>query len=613
MPRHVTIPAAPLLHVMTIWCAAMAPLCAQEDGQRAASPGGITYLIDAAQGDDSNPSGRPWRSFARVNALTLAASDRVEIAPGRYEGTLSLHGAGSAEHPIIIRFKPGIITIGMLGILKLPMFISNSCDSAAPKPIGILIRESSHIRLEGGGAEGPGATTIIYDGRMVELFNDHVDGLSCTDLAFDLKRPTVSEFRTLEVGPAQAVIQVAEGSDYAIENGRFVWTGDWGPGAFCQEGIPAEGRCWRAPTPRGWTAQGQMEAQATDLGGRKVRLDFAKDGSGLAPGHQYHFRNTTRDTVGVHNARCADIVIRDCAFHALTGMGFVSQFTANITYQHVQVVPPANTIRSCPAWGDIFQFSNCRGSILVDGCRLSGMQDDAINCHGTYLRIVEKTADNQVLVRFVNGQTYGFAAFAPGDEVAVMNPGTLREYPGNPHARVAAIERRSDQDWLVSFAGAAPRFEKDDVLDNLTWNPDITVRGNDVDMDPVRGFLFGTRGRVVVEGNTLRRCFMQAILVEGDGQYWMESSPIRDLLIRNNHFIACGIAIDANTKARPAGEAVHENIRITGNIFDQVQGAAVVARAVKGLTVTGNATEKGPGPVPVDADKACSDVHTDSR
>jgi hypothetical protein len=356
-----------------------------------------------------------------------------------------------------------------------------------------------------------------------------------------------------------------------------------------------------------------MEAQATDLGGRKVRLDFAKDGSGLAPGHQYHFRNTTRDTVGVHNSRCADIVIRDCAFHALTGMGFVSQFTANITYQHVQVVPPANTIRSCPAWGDIFQFSNCRGSILVDGCRLSGMQDDAINCHGTYLRIVEKTADNQVLVRFVNGQTYGFAAFAPGDEVAVMNPGTLREYPGNPHARVAAIERRSDQDWLVSFAGAAPRFEKDDVLDNLTWNPDITVRGNDVDMDPVRGFLFGTRGRVVVEGNTLRRCFMQAILVEGDGQYWMESSPIRDLLIRNNHFIACGIAIDANTKARPAGEAVHENIRITGNIFDQVQGAAVVARAVKGLTVTGNATEKGPGPVPVDADKACSDVHTDSR
>ncbi len=613
MLKHQLRPAVPLLRFIALLCAALAPLAGQEAGQRTPSPGHLTYLIDAAQGDDGNPSGRPWRSFARVNALALAAGDRVEIAPGRYEGTLSLQGAGTQEQPIIVFFKPGVITIGMQGILRLPMFISNSCDSPAPKPIGILIRDSSHIRLAGGGAEGPGATTIVYDGRMVELFDEQVTDLCCTDLAFDLKRPTVSEFRVLEVAPAQAVIQVAEGSDYVILDGHFRWTGDWGPGAFCQEGIPAEGRCWRAPTPRGWTPQGQEEAQAADLGGRRVRLAFATPGSGLTAGHHYHFRSTTRDTVGVHHARSAGIVLRDCTFHALTGMGLVSQFTSDITYRHVNVVPPAGTIRSCPAWGDIFQFSNCRGSIVVDGCRLSGMQDDALNCHGTYLRMVERTAGDQVLVRFVNGQTYGFAAFAPGDEVAVMDPGTLREYPGRAHATVSAIERRTDQDWLLSFKGSSPAFQQGDVLDNLTWNPDITVRGNDVDMDPVRGFLFGTRGRVVIEGNTLHRCFMQGILVEGDGRYWMESSPIRDLLIRGNHFIGCGIMIDANTALRPAGAAVHENIRITGNLFDQVQGAAVVARAVKGLTVGGNATEKGPGPVPLEADAACSDVHADGR
>ena len=58
--------------------------------------------------------------------------------------------------------------------------------------------------------------------------------------------------------------------------------------------------------------------------------------------------------------------------------------------------------------------------ILVDSCRLSGMQDDAINCHGTFLRIIGKTGDNQLLMRFMHPQTYGFAAFAPGDEVAVI-------------------------------------------------------------------------------------------------------------------------------------------------------------------------------------------------
>jgi hypothetical protein len=609
MPKSVIL----LVAAMALPGLFMAALPAQEAPPRTASPGDTTYVIDAARGDDANPPGKPWRSFARVNGLVLAAGDRVVIAPGRYEGTLNLRGAGTAEHPITIRFEPGVHAIGMEGIVRLPMFISNSCDSPAPKPIGILIQDARHIRLEGSGVEGPGAASIVYDGRMVELFNDHVEDLVCTGLVFDLKRPTVSEFRALEVGATHAVIQVAEGSDYTIEDGRFLWKGDWGPGSFCQEAIPAEGRCWRARTPRGWTDRGQAEAKATALDGRKVRLDFEKDGSGLEVGRQYHFRSITRDTVGVHNARCKDMVFRDCDFHALTGMGFVSQFTENLTYQRVRVVPPADTIRTCPAWGDVFQFSNCRGAILVDGCRLSGMQDDAINCHGTYLKIVEKAGDHQLLMRFANPQTYGFAAFAPGDDIAVMDAGTLRERPGNPRAKVAAIARRTDQEWLLTLAGPMPAFEKDDIIDNLTWSPDITVRNTSVDMDPVRGFLFGTRGKVVVEGNTLHRCTMQGILVEGDGQFWMESSPIRDLLVQRNHFIACGIAIDANTRRKPAAEPVHENIRIAGNTFDQVQGAAVVARAVKGLTVTGNATEKGPGPVPVDADAACSEVRVEGR
>ena len=89
--------------------------------------------------------------------------------------------------------------------------------------------------------------------------------------------------------------------------------------------------------------------------------------------------------------------------------------------------------------------------------------------------------------------------------------------------------------------------------------------------------------------------------------------PLLLICILKNLFITCGIAINANTQAKPAAEAVHENIRIVGNVFDQVSGAAVVARAVKGLTVTGNATEKGPGPVVVDTDSACSDVHVDGK
>jgi hypothetical protein len=43
-------------------------------------------------------------------------------------------------------------------VTRLPMFVSNSQDSAEPKPCGILIREFKHLRLEGGGVDGAGMT-----------------------------------------------------------------------------------------------------------------------------------------------------------------------------------------------------------------------------------------------------------------------------------------------------------------------------------------------------------------------------------------------------------------------------------------------------------------------
>lgn len=568
-----------------------------------ASPGNTVYRIDPAKGDDANPPGKPWKTFGKLNSIRLAAGDRVLVSPGTQHQTLMPSGEGTAEKPVVIQFLPGIHTLSIKHVTRVPMFISNSMDSADPKPVGILIRNFKHLRLEGGGVEGPGKTTILHDGRMVQIWNDHSDDVAFTGLVFDLKRPTVSEFRVLDTGPAHAVIQVADGSDYIVENGKFLWRGDWGPGGFCQILSLEDGRCRRTRAPRGWNAMGQTDAGARELGDRKVRLDYPDGESGLKPGHQYHFRNTTRDSVGVHNSRCRNIVFRDCEFHALTGMGFVSQFTENITYQRVNVAPPRDSLRTCAAWGDIFQFSNCKGAILVDSCRLSGMQDDAINCHGTFLRIVEKPADKQLLVRFMHPQTYGFAPHAPGDEVAVVRHATMREYPDNPRRKVTTVERKSDTDWLLTLDGPSPVFEKDDVLDNLTWQPDLTARNNHVSVNPVRGFLLTTRGRIIVENNTFQRCSMAGILISADAASWFESSPVRDVLIRCNTFIGCGVSIDPHVLSKHPDEPVHENIRIIGNHFD---GAGISAKSVKGLTVDDNRSSDRK--LPIHLDDSCTET-----
>ena len=190
------------------------------------SPGDRTYYIDPAKGNDANPPGKPWRSFAKINALMLAPGDRVEIAPGVHHETLKPSAAGTKAKPVVIRFLPGRHEFQAAKAIKLCYFVSNSADAPLkPRPIGILVKNARHLQIVGGKD-----CDIWYGGRMTELINDHSEDITFSGLNFDLVRPTVSEYRVLESTPNSVIIQVAEGSTYTIENGRFVWTGDLGPG-----------------------------------------------------------------------------------------------------------------------------------------------------------------------------------------------------------------------------------------------------------------------------------------------------------------------------------------------------------------------------------------------
>jgi hypothetical protein len=112
-----------------------------------------TYLVDPANGDDANTAGKPWKTFGKLNSVKLAPGDKVAIAPGRQEQSLKPMGSGTAENPVVIRFLPGIHTIGIQNVERIPMFVSNSMDCAEPKPVGMVIEGFKHFRFEGGGVE----------------------------------------------------------------------------------------------------------------------------------------------------------------------------------------------------------------------------------------------------------------------------------------------------------------------------------------------------------------------------------------------------------------------------------------------------------------------------
>jgi hypothetical protein len=553
--------------MLFVYAAALSPTAAANEGH--------TYYIDAAAGRDANegtsPS-EPWAGFAPLNALTLKPGDEVRIAPGEYHRTLSPHGQGTEAQPIVIRFEPGRYDFFPDKQRKKKFHISNS--NGAPqlaKSLAIYMNDAAHVRFEGRDSD------LYMRGKMMEFVAEHCRDITVKGLAFDYHRPTVSELTVDRVTDDYVDVTVHPDSWFEIEDNQVVWVGEgWRSQAnLAQKVTPARDRTWRVGGGHPLRGVERIEMR----GERKLRLHGGN--TNIEAKAIFQYRKTLRDYAAVFIHRCKNVTLRDGAFHFMHGMGVVSQFTENVTVKNMVFAPREGSGRTCAAWADMLHFSGSRGLVRVDNVHFSGAHDDAMNIHGTYLRIVEKLAPRKIIVRFIHKQTYGFAAFAPGDEIAFVRDKTHAKFGRN---KVAQVKRLNARDRVLTLKKPAPSdIANHDVVENLTWTPRVKVTNCKVEMIPTRGFLLTTPRPVVIENNRFLRTSMHGILIASDTSSWMESGSVRDVTIRDNTFVRCAEPVirihDAN----------HQGIRVMDNTFVLRGGGGIVhADSVTGLTCKHN-------------------------
>jgi hypothetical protein len=544
------------------------------------SLGKTTYFIDPNKGNDQNSGTsvkHPWKSFRKANQLIFAAGDKLMvIAPGKLDQSLVMIAQGNQASPVSISFAPGRYDFYPDSAFKTRFNISNTNDTPlALKAIALYFVDSRYTKLSARGAQ------FVLRGKMIETCVDRCQNISMEGMSFDYKRPTVSELQVMAVTQNYADLKVHQDSKYTIQDSVLTWEGEgwrYKTGWYWQEFNPETGNVSRVDLNTGNVKFVQHDSV--------LKAYFIRN-PGFKKGMIYQTRDVTRDCAGIFLQRSKNITLKNMHIYFMHGMGVVSQYCDNISIDSLSVKPAPNSGRTCAAWADILHFSGCRGTIKINHSYLSAANDDAINVHGTFLKIVEKPSPNQIIVRFMHDQTYGFDAFKAGDSIDFIHPASLLPFGNN---LITAQKKIDDKTILLTFQKPVTDVTTPgDVVENISWTPKLLIQNTIITRIPTRGILVTTRRKAIIEKCTFKNVNSSSILVEDDAGSWYESGMVRDLTIRKNTFISSGEpVISIHPENKNDQGAVHKNIAIYNNDFLLTAASLLSAESTSNISFFNN-------------------------
>ena len=289
-----------------------------------------------------------------------------------------------------------------------------------------------------------------------------------------------------------------------------------------------------------------------------------------------------------------DIVFNNVVIHHALGMGFLFERSENIKILNSGVYIREGSDRVMSIVADATHFANCKGAILIEDCRFEGMYDDGTNVHGTYVEVNKIIDSKTIRVALKHDQQYGFEFAGVADEVWFIKSPNPNRAETNTVATVTVI---NDHYTDLSFVKDIPTdLKSGDILENKTWNPSFTMRGNTIRDHRARNIIIKTPKKIVIENNNLSS-MMSSIMLRGETFYWFESGNVEDVIIRNNNFVDCAYAGSEHAilKVSPRlGAAFSKtdlydrNIVFENNTISTFDSRIVWADRVDGLIIKNN-------------------------
>lgn len=437
---------------------------------------------------------------------------------------------------VVLRFAPGRYEFHEKGASLREYYISNH-DQVNPKKVGLALEGFHHLTLDGQGAE------LVFHGRMLPLAL--VNSAHCTlqNFRIDFAHPYIAQVKVVENSPADGLtFEVAPWVNYRITKDSVFET--YGEGWTARQGV---GIAFEEKTKH-------LVYQTSDLyystkGVKEVSPRVlnapAWKNERLVPGTVIAMRTWERPAPGIFFSHNVNTTVRNVKVHYAEGMGLLAQLCENITLDGFCVcLKGEQDPRYFTTQADATHFSGCKGLILSKNGLYEGMMDDAINVHGTYLKVVKRMDDHTLVGRYMHDQSWGFDWGNPGDRVQFIRSATM-DLIGEEN-RITAI-RPYDKEEVKGAREFVITFEKPVAveinehagfgIENLTWTPQVIFSDNVVRNNRARGALFSTPQDVLVENNLFDHTSGTAILLCGDCNGWYETGACRKVVIRHNRFV----------------------------------------------------------------------------
>lgn len=545
----------------------------------------LTVLFPSCVKQSYNLADYGLKPDTKENASPLFAKALQEIA-----------SAGNTDS-IVIVLQEGRYDFYPEGATEREYFISNH-DQDNPKSVGLAFEHMKHVVFDGQGSE------LVFHGRMLPVSLVHSENCTLKNFSIDFENPHISQVKILENDTVAGMItyEVAPWVEYEIRDSAFVAKGEgW-------EHTPAWGIAFEGDTKRLVYTTSDIAVgtrKVTEIAPRKIKAPWVN--KKLIPGTVVVMRGYGRPTPGVFLSNDTNTKLENIQVHYAEGMGLLAQMSENITLDGFSVcLRGKDDPRYFTTQADATHFSGCKGKIVSVGGMYEGMMDDAINVHGTYLKVQKREDDKTLVGEYMHPQAYGFDWGFVGDTVQFIDAKTM-EIIGQPN-RITAIQavdkpdNRGAKKFRIVFEQALdPAIAESGSfgIENLTWTPEVYFADNVIRNNRARGSLFSTPKQTIVENNVFDHTSGTAILLCGDCNGWFETGACHDVVIRKNRFVNSLTNMFQFTNAiisiypeipdlKSQQKYFHSGIVIEDNEFDTFDVPIVYAKSVDGLVFRNN-------------------------